>query len=739
MCYRSLCLLVLVSTACALPLAGHAQTLEEIIVTAQKREQSLQDVSLAVSALSGTELSDSQIENLEDLQVRIPGLTVGNDFSFAKIFIRGIGMSSAFAGIDPSVALHVDGAVIAQAAGQFTALFDLDRIEVLRGPQGTLYGRNATGGSINLVTAKPTREPSGFAEVTLGGEDFNLITEGAISGPLTDSILGRASIYYQDRDGYGVHTGTGEDVDDANVLAGRGHLQFNFGDDADLLLTGQYYQEDDHSKAAHFFRASFPVPPTPGLMAIGLPNVYPDSRNVGGDFRPTNDRETWAGTGTLTWRLNDTLTLRSITNYREFEDLLIQDFDVSDTVNGTFPPSPTSTTQRQYIDEDQFSEELQLLFQTDRLRGIAALYYITESIDSDIRIGRDPDGFPDLSRVIIVANLEVDAWAAFFNLTYDLTSKLALKVGARYSDEERKVTNLFGVAAPPDPAANFDPVKTDSATFSDTSPEIGLEYRPNPELLFYVTYSEGFKSGTANLGERSPRVVDPETVENIEAGVKSRLFDGRLIANLALFDYEVTDAQFDRTFPIPVPPFFAATLENAATTDGKGAELEVRWRVTDRLAIDFAGTLYDIEFSDFLSRDPLNPLLFGPGGLSVPPEQLAGNSPRNTPEWTVNFHPTYELPIGNGATLTFGANIYGTDDIFFTEFNNPAMGQEGYWLYDANVLYRGPDERLSVNVWGKNLSDDLIRSGSFAISTSRTITGTYLPPRTYGVTVGYRF
>src|SRR5687768_1529009 len=200
----------------ATPLMVRAAELEEVIVTAQKREQSLQDVSLAVTAVSADDLFRSNISSIEDLQHRVPGVTFGNDFAFAKLFIRGVGLNSSFAGIDPSVALHVDGAVVAQAAAQFGSLFDLERVEALRGPQGTLYGRNATGGSINLVTAKPTQTFGGYTNLTVGGSDLSYGVDSALSGPLTDTVLGRVAVHYLHHDGYGEHTGTGKDIDDLN-------------------------------------------------------------------------------------------------------------------------------------------------------------------------------------------------------------------------------------------------------------------------------------------------------------------------------------------------------------------------------------------------------------------------------------------------------------------------------------------------------------------------------------------
>jgi iron complex outermembrane receptor protein len=730
---------VAVALTLAVPQLSRAAELEEVIVTAQKREQSLQDVSVAVTAVSADDLLRSNIKSIEDLQSRIPGVTFGNDFSFAKLFIRGVGLNSSFAGIDPSVALHVDGAVVAQASAQFASLFDLERVEALRGPQGTLYGRNATGGSINLITAKPTERFAGYTNLSIGGSDLSYGVDSAISGPLTDAVLGRVAVHYLHHDGYGEHTGTGKEIDDLNVIATRGHLQFKFSEDVDLLLSGEYAKEDDHSKSVHFIAPMFPVPPQPGLRALGLPNVLANSRNVGGDFRPSFESETWSGTATLSWQVTEEVAFKSLTNYREFDDQLVQDFDVSDTVNGGFPPSPTSTNQLQAIGDEQFSEELQFIYEGRKLRGIAAAFYLNEKIDSLVLLGRDPVGSPGRARVVVPATLDVDAWAVFTNFTYAFNDLFALKAGARYSAEKRSVENHFGVASPVDPAAVFDPVRRASRDYSDFSPEVGAELRPNDNVMLYATYSEGFKSGTANLGERVPNLVNPETIENFEAGVKSRLLQDTLLLNLAAFKYKVDDAQYDRTYAITAPPFYAARLENAATTDGRGLELETSWLATDRFRLSLTGTYYHIRFDRFLSQNPINPALFGPGGSTLPPEDLAGNTPRNTPDWTAELSATYEWPLTNGASLALSGSAASRDQQYYTEFNDDITGQDGYTLYDANLLYSAPGGKLTLNFWARNLSDEMIVSGVYVTSTARTITGTYLPPRTYGATLGYKF
>jgi iron complex outermembrane receptor protein len=759
-------------SACTMILASGAATAQEaeeqdvrkleiVTVTAAKREQTLQDVSAAVSVVSPELIASAQIDTLEDLQVVIPGLTIGNDFAFAKIFVRGIGMNSSFPGMDPSVALHVDGAVVSQASQQFASLYDLERVEVIRGPQGTLYGRNATGGSVNLISAKPTDELEGYTRFTIGGPELNIITENALSGPLTDSIQGRVALRYQNREGYGTHTLTGEDIDDANKLGIRGQLNFDLTDRVSNLVMVEYYQEDEKSKAVKFLRDTFTADQVEAIRATGLysnaavdsllgragPDARANSRDIGGDHVPIGDLETFSVTNTLDIDINDLMNFRSVTNYREGLSTLLQDFDISNRINGVeqvivngVPTVFPSTNQYQRVENQQLSQELQLLFDASRWRGIVGAYYFEDTIQSDILIGTDPRAayvngvYPAVprARVVIPATMDVEAYAAFVNFTYDLTDVFRLKLGARYSEEERTVTNSFfnGAANPFN-----DVVRVRS--YSDFSPEVGLEYDIGDSMLF-ATFSEGFKSGTAALGDTSPDLINPETIENWEVGIKGIYLDGALNLSAAAFMYTVTDAQFDRTIAIPTPPFFTTSVENAAETEGEGIEIEGSWLATENLRLDFNGTLYDIAFNEFSTLNVLDPLVILDGTAAVP-DDLAGNRPRNTPDYSFGLRGTYTQDLANGGMIDYSVAYAYKGEQFYTEFNDPLMGADAYGILDANLTYTFPNEDLTLNLWAKNITDEFVLSGAFAISTSRTTTGTYLPPRSYGITIGYAF
>lgn len=776
--------------------AQSAGPLEEVIVTANKRAQSIQDVSASVSALSPDRLEDSQITNMEDLQVTVPGLTVGNDFAIAKIYLRGIGLNSSLPGMDPSVALHVDGAVVSSATQHFSSLFDVERLEILRGPQGTLYGRNATGGSINVISAKPTDDFEAYTRFTVGNYQL-LISESAVSGPLIgDVVQGRFALRREKRDGYGTHTGSGKDIDDSNKLALRAQLNFDITDSISNLLSFEYYEDEERSRTLKFSAPSFSNDVVDGLLddpavvaaygedninylrTLAGPDALANSRDVGGDQIPVGELETTSITNTFSWYVNNLLNIVSLSNYREGENLLVQDFDVSNSLaQDSTQVGATSTVQLQYVENEQLSQELQFNFEGDRWRGIVGLYYFDETQKAVVPIGTNPqvtfsgvgnsvdslfsdslaDGAPlaalaPESRVVIPGRMNIEAYAVFANFTFDITDTFRAKVGARQSEEERDIiveTRLpgpgftLGTDSDPDPNRNGTiaqlPIQ-DERSYSSFTPEFGLEFDVG-ESLVYFTYSQGFKSGVAALVDTTPLLIAPEEITSYDLGVKGTYLDGTLNLSAAAFLYDIDAVQYDRTSLTSAGPRFSTSVENAGTTSGQGIEVEGAWQAFDNFRLDFNGTWYDIEFDEFDTTNPLDPqsALQGLSGQTVDRVNLAGNRPRNTPEYSLGLRGTFGQELGNGGAVDYSVAYAYKGDQYFTEFNDDRMSSDAYGIFDANIKFTFPNDQLTINLWGKNLTDEFVQSGAFAISTSRAITATYLPPRTYGVTVGYDF
>ncbi len=718
--------------------------LAEVVVTAQKREQSLQDVSLAVTAVDSTRLKDSFVLSLEDVQFIAPSVSFGNSLGYAKVFIRGIGLDEQTPGIDPSVAVHVDGAVINQPIGHFASLFDLQRVEILRGPQGTLYGRNATGGSVNLITAKPTADVQGYARATAGNFGL-LVGEGALGGPITERIKGRVAVRANIRDGYGHNEVTGTDVDDAHEKAARVHLQFDFTDRVSLLLTGEYFHRNDHALGLKFKRATFPdYGSDPRIAPLGLGGFPQKTRDFASEFDPSDDIETSAGTGTLTWQLSDRFTLVNIANYRELQSAFVQDLDMSGVVNGPATTGEAPTIQTRFTSSHQVSNELQLHYASGPLNGLLAAYYFDEGLIGDNRSGQTPGVRTDpIQRVYLFGRGDAKSWAAFTHLTYNLTDAWALKLGGRYTHETRSIDNfgritliINGMLGPTVMPA-LPATVPHERSFDEFTPLAGIEWRPRRELLLYYTYSEGFKSGAGLLGQFETGIADPETIQNSEVGLKGTWLESRLTLNAAAFYYTLQNLQLGRTLPDPVRGF-VNRFENAGGLEGKGLELEVSWAASERLRASVGADYLDARFTSFVTVNQFDlRLITDP--QAVQPTSYAGNRPRNAPVFSYNLHGEYDVPLPDQAMLSFGADLSHKSEQFFSEFNSDVERGAPYTMLDARATYLAADGHWSASVWGKNLTDKRVEAGSFAVSLSRTIGRTYLPPRTYGVTFDYTF
>lgn len=801
-----------IAAAQLVPIPAAAQ-IEEVIVTAQRREQSLQDVSTAVSVIDEDRLDAQQIDTLEDLQMVVPSITLGNDFNMAKLFIRGVGANTSTTGSETGVAMHVDGAVISRAEAQLTSLFDLDRVEVLRGPQGTLYGRNAVGGSVNLITRKPTPEFGGYARVTLGNYDQADI-EAAFSGPITNRVLGRLAVKSDSRSGFGENPVTGRDIDDLNRQMARGHLQFLWSDALTWLLTGEMYTQRDASRALKFRAESYPD--VPRLASPGGGGYAAEARDLASEFDPESVADTWSLTSTLDWRLNDRLTLRNITNYREYEGYIQQDLDLSAVISSLETNGFNTSVQRRDVESDQISTEFQVNFDTDRLSAVFGVFYFEEDQAPVDTVGLTPligqphildvmanpaggafppigptglsiDGefvpempigpefpldmcdtfehwggglagvdVPPPKRVCLESDLGTEVWALFGQAVLGVTDNLSVKIGGRYNDEKRTSANPSFIVA----RNGLGPIlitttegTSVSRSFEDFTPTVGVEWRPGGDdgSLLYVTAAEGFKAGAGENAAGSTIIVDPETVESIEAGFKTLLLDGRFALNIALFTYELEGQQINKTVS-GGPAGFSTIFENAAQTSADGAEIEFFGELTDSFRLSTSIAYLDSQYDDFLTSDPLNPRNVsspGPPGFpddptgfnpNEPEIQLAGNPTRNSPEWSANLHVEYDLPvsIGDGSLMFFG-DVFHRDDTYYTEFARLLEGAESYTMVDMGLLFRSADERLSAELWVKNANDVTRASSTFALATARVIGVTYLPPRRYGMTLSYDF
>ena len=729
--------------------------LEEVTVTARKVTESAQNAPISISVLSGQALADRQISTVLDLQSMAPSLSIGDVNGMAQITMRGIGMDNFLNGSDASVALHVDGAVIAQPGAQLSSFFDIERVELVRGPQGTLYGRNSTGGTVNLLTRGPTEQFEGYADLTAGNFDA-IRFEGALSGPLIlDKLLARIALKTDDHSGYGINELTGRDVDDAKRSAVRGQLLWNTTDALNFRVSGEYSKEDDAAYLFKFKEVSYPAATdatAPGLVPLGTtrsipgpPGTFPVSaRDVNTDVHPMNDRHTWALTGEVNWRLNDVFSVRSITNYRDFEQIPFNDLDGTSAARAPY-------SQQQF--SVQKSQELQLNYSGESLSGIFGLYYFQESFTGDNRVGPDPLDPSAPLQVNFSGVVDTEADAAFANFTYKVTPALALNLGGRYSYEDRRGTG-FDTRRAPGTFALISRTPTDTGDIqTDFTPRVGVEWRPIDGLLTYATYSQGFKSGVIVAGTTTP-ILKPETVDAYEVGLKSRLLGGSVQLNVSGFVYDISDLQVGRTLPASSGALITV-FENAASARSQGGDVEFSWMPVEALRLDANVGYLDAKFERFCTVDPLYPPGYVPP-LPPPPNpaapsclnasglpvanavDLSGNRLVQSPEWSGTLRGSYTWRTSFGSVTAVSEGAY-QDRVFFTPFNDPRTSQDSVTRLNANIKFTSSDEHLYVNLWGRNLTDELVYTNTFVISTGRFISAQYGPPRTYGVSVGLSF
>lgn len=689
--------------------AAYAQTEDsdtafaDIVVTAQKRSESIQDIPLAVSAVSSNELSRMRITTATELGAVVPNLNIQDSNGRVQIYLRGVGNNFLGLGTESNVAYHFNGTYVARPRAQVASFFDVERIEVVRGPQGDLYGRNATGGSINVISRKPTEEFTADASFSVGNYAQKRVEVGVGGAIVPDKIAVRAAGYFVDRDGFGENEVTGNDVNDRNEKAARLTVNITPSEAFSVELIGDYFYGKDSSTAVHQNGRGLPGVPTLSETLGDLPSSI---WNINSALDPQRDLTVWGVQGTASLDLSEAVSLKMITAYRE------SNFDVLDDLTGNNPTLQRSTQKE---DQHQFSNELQLLASGDRWNLIVGGYYFTEDVSgfANITIFGGPAQFDQRG------SAKTKAYAAFANGSYELVDKLKLVLGARYSEEERRSTGSGTFGFPP-------AIPTGGKqNFSAFTPKVTLQYEPTPNLSLYAGASKGFKSGGFTIGAPGP-AVNPETLWSYEAGVKAQMFDRRLTANMAAFWYDYSQMVVTRIVG-------AQTIdENAGKATIKGLEFELTARPIDNLRIDASLGLLDAKFDRYLSADPLN--LAG-GVIS-----LAGNRLPGTSEYTGRLGAVYDIPIGDAQKVSLGADMTFNGDTYFDPFEHRTAYQPAYELYNANVTFDSGGA-WSLTAWVHNLTDETIISSE---AVSADFLGyprlSYLrDPRTYGVDLKLRF
>ncbi len=712
--------------------AQQSSALEEVIVTAERRAQSLQDVPISITSFSEELINEGGIISMEDVALRTPNFKMtAFNITEPQLFLRGIGNTNDSSGSDPAVAVFVDDVYLGRPSGASTDLYDLERIEVLRGPQGTLYGRNAAGGAINIFTKKPQQEFE--AKIGLSAGNYSLGNLRAyINGPISENLAGKLTMNIRKRDGYAENINTGQELEDEDTKSVRGQLLFTPTDNVDVLLGFDYADIDTSGNNRYI--TNLEISDYPGVVAPLYPTYYERgvaaNNLLGNDPRKSNhddiqysNKEILGFLGRvdvdLSWA-----TFTSITAYRESESSWWQALNpqLSARLGGQGLQEVDDGADQE---AEQFSQEFRLSGESDRLKWVAGLYYFSEEVQRFERFHTwwDPtshlailgDGVADFYQ-----DSENDSFAVFGQATWNVTDSLALTLGARYTDDEKSIDNDTAAPVPnssPVFASGvplFSPPYSVSAedSWSETTIRATVDYHFTDDHMIYATYSEGFKSGAFNGTQRYPELaavpIEPELATNYEVGFKTQWLDDRLRINANYFDLDYENLQ------VWVLTNSVLEASNAqAASDGVEAEVAVVFG--ENLTITGAFATLDAKFTE--------------GSNS-------GNDLPRAPETSWSLMADLGFPMANGASLDFLATVSYTDEFHFEVDNDPRGLQEDVTIWDASATYTSSGGNWDASVWGKNLSDELYSThhidGSY-IGATRI----FAPPRTYGVSVNY--
>lgn len=717
-------------------------TLEEVVVVAQKRTQNIQDVPIAISAFTENFLIETGIGNTLELAMVTPGLSYGKQLVGGVPFIRGIGTQDTSAGQDSAVSSYIDEVYISTTVGNVMTLKNVERIEVLKGPQGTLFGRNATGGLIHVITKTPSQETSGTIEASYGNYDTTALNLYGTTG-LTDSIATDLAVYYYDQaDGWGENIATGNDINKSEELLIRNKWAISAGDRTDISLSFDYVDTETNLGISQrmypgalgadglivyqvlTLLQGLPPEVAAPLAAAQATTYSGEYYDINSSIDPKVTLEQWGAAMKIVHEFNDTEFV-SITAYR--------DNDWTNTFSQPQVPLPgiLDPVMPQFV--ETLTQEFRLSGSYDSIDWIVGAYLLDEDAGFDkmsiTGLGVMQISPLPLSEVIIDDNQETFSWSLFGQATWGFTERAALTVGLRYTDDERQLSGTTSGLAGDTVLAAAD--YKEKASFDETTWRLALEHQFSDDMLAYVSYNRGFKSGLYNTivsdpinGATDP--VEPEVLDAYEVGLKSEFLDRRLRLNMAAFYYEYDNLQAQ------VTSAGAAVLLNAAKASMSGGEIDLQAAVTDNFQIHAGLSLLDTEYDDFPLGQSFIPT--GYGGNNQVTRDLSGNEVVRSPDYTANVGFAWDLPTQVGL-FTTSMNYYYNDGFYWESENR--IEEDSYAVLNALVQWNSNQESFYVQVYGNNLTDE--EYGAFGISGQLGDQLAVSAPRTYGVRLGYNF
>jgi len=694
---------------------AHAQadsslTVDEVMVTSQRRSQSLSDVPIAVTAFTAEAIEELNLTTSTDLQFAAPGLTITYNSAFPLLYIRGVGTDIQSPGVESSVAVYIDGVYQAQTANILKNLNNVERVEVLRGPQGTLYGRNATGGAINIVTKAPSDTWQGVVEAGLGDNGL-FETSAFISGPISDKARLAVSGQYFNKDGYNLNAFNGEVLGDEDYFSFDAALDVDVTENLEVRLTGGYFKRDDSFASVLSAVDGNTVGEALGFQALGQ-----NPREISVDAEASTFIETYK-LGARVKLHTSLVDVSSITSYSDFDMRYRLDFDYSTATLVHARPNQYGET---FTQEFQFTPG----YDTENLDWMVGAFYLKDDSGFNPFIADAAVPGVGLAEVLTQATVASDAFAIFGEATYDFADNWSVTGGLRYSTEEKTLEDgAFGIIG-----LGIQPFPEVSESWDDFNYRLVLQYEAGDDM-YYAKHETGFKSGTFNTANpAAPGPVNPEEVTSFEIGAKNSFMGGRVKVNTAAFynDYENLQIQV-------INASGASTFDQAGKAEIYGVDLEVAAVLTDKFRVFGGANFLEAEYKEYISSGALLPNPAG-GNAPVAGTDLAGKRLVRTPKMTFNIGGQYKVPTSFGSASA-NVNFYHSSKMFFDPAN--ISSEDAFNVLNANVELSHEDSGASVMFWAKNILDE-----DYVYSKIVSVTGTggaWADPISYGVRLKYKF
>lgn len=682
----------------------------EIVVTALKRSQSLQRVPAAVSVLSSESIEDRQLTSISDIATSIPNLVYSQQYGVALVAIRGVAPDGNFTSLDPSVALHVDGVYQPRPGSMNAALTDLDSIEVLRGPQGTLYGRNATGGVVNFRLKAPSDTFEGSISGLYG--DYNRIrAKGFVSGPILPGISVRVSGLFERRDGYGLNLTTGNRYDDENNQGGRIALRLEPVSNLTIDLSGYYFYQDIVGPQIEAFSGYDPN----GRLSAVLPLPFTLQPHYVYEWMdPSTTNRSRGATATVKWNVGEAVSLSSITGWVKTDAR--NEFD---TVPAAINYSRQLVTNR----SSYISQEFNLSANVGELGNlVAGLYYGREDnkayLQLDLPLGAVANVTAPLSLPFRLNQVSTTK-AVFGDATINLTDRIRLLGGLRYNSDEKEAFQIG-------PCAGL----TSRLSYESLTGKAGAQADLSRLVMAYATFQTGFKAGGFNQAVCGDD-FNPEKIKSYELGFRARTSDGALTLNATAFRSDYTDLQVSTIIPIAGIP--SARIENAASAKIQGVEIESYLRPSSNVRFNISATYLDAHYEDYV---PVNTNALNPANRVA--VDLRGYQITKAPKVTVSVGGEFDIPVG-GITATPRGEVFFSSKVHYTPFHDRELTQGAYALANFYLTLKMPGDRYRFSAYAKNLTNTAYIVGGNVSGNVGNLRGFYNEPRTYGGELTFNF